>query len=100
MTEDAFEVDIDELLHLIDRMAACEAALSDLAADLERQIRELHLTWQGEAAHAHDEAQAAWDHGFRDMRAALQQMRAAAHTAHDNYTSAADTNLRLWEQVG
>ena len=34
------------------------------------------------------------------MRAALGQMRAAAHTAHGNYTSAADTNLRMWEQVG
>ena len=34
------------------------------------------------------------------MRDALGQMRAAAHTAHGNYTAAADTNLRMWEQVG
>jgi WXG100 family type VII secretion target len=100
MTEDAFEVDVDELLHVIDRMTSCEAALSDLAADLERRIRDLHLTWQGEAAQAHDQAQAAWDHGFHDMREALGQMRTAAHTAHDNYTAAADTNLRMWAQVG
>ena len=33
------------------------------------------------------------------MREALGQMRPAAHTAHGNYTSAADTNLRMWEQV-
>jgi WXG100 family type VII secretion target len=99
MTDDAFEVDVDELLHVVDRMAACEGAFSDLAADLERRIRELHVTWQGDAAEAHQQAQAAWDHGFRDMRDALGRMRGAAHTAHGNYTAAADTNLRMWEQV-
>ena len=41
MTEDVFEVDVDELLHVVDRMAACEAALRELAADLDRQIRDL-----------------------------------------------------------
>jgi WXG100 family type VII secretion target len=100
MTEDAFEVDVDELLRVVDRMAACETTLRDLADDLESRIRELHLSWRGEAADAHDRAQAAWAEGFRDMREALRQMRVAAHTAHGNYTSAADTNLRMWEQVG
>lgn len=100
MTDDVFEVDIDALLHVVDRMATCQAALHDLATDIERRMAGLHLTWQGEAADAQVVAQQTWDHGFRDMRDALQQMRAAARTAHDNYTSAADTNLRLWEQVG
>ena len=100
MTDDVFEVDADELLHVVDRMAACEAGMRDLAADLERRIDALHLTWQGEAAAAHVLAQATWDRGFADMRDALRQMRAAAHTAHGNYTAAADTNLRMWEQVG
>jgi len=99
MTEDVFEVDVDELLHVIDRMAACEAGLRALATDLDRQIRELHVTWQGEAAQAHDQAQEAWATGFLDMREALGRMREAAHIAHGNYTSAADTNLRMWQQV-
>ena len=93
MTDDVFEVDIDALLHVVDRMATCQAALHDLATGIERRMAGLHLTWQGEAADAHVVAQQTWDRGFRDMRA-------AAYTAHDNYTSAADTNLRLWEQVG
>ena len=100
MTHEAFEVDAEALLDVVDRMAACEAGLRELAADLEVRIRALHLTWQGEAAEAHIVAQTTWDRGFHDMRAALDQMRSAAHTAHGNYTSAADTNLRLWEQVG
>ncbi len=99
MTEDVFEVDVDELLHVVDRMATCEAALHELATDLERQVRELHVTWQGDAARAHDQAQAVWDRGFHEMRLSLRQMRGAADTAHGNYTSAADTNLRMWEQV-
>ena len=100
MTDDAFEVDIDTLLDVIDRMATCESSLHALAADITRRMDGLHLTWQGAASDAHMGAQESWDRGFHDMRAALQQMRAAAHTAHDNYTSAADTNRRLWEQVG
>lgn len=100
MNADAFEVDPDQLAHVVDRMAACESGLRDLAADLERRVQALHLTWRGDAAAAHELAQAAWDDGFREMRDALRQMRTAARTAHDNYTAAADTNLRMWEQVG
>ncbi len=37
--------------------------------------------------------------GFREMREGLAEMRAAGETAHGNYRSAADTNVRMWEQV-
>lgn len=98
--EDVFEVDPEALTHATDEMAACHARLSDLAAELERRITALHLSWDGEAAQAHHEAQAEWDRGFREMRDALDQMRAVGRAAHSNYTSAAATNLRMWEQVG
>jgi len=97
--EDVFGVDLGALTHATDQMEACHASLSDLAADLERRVAALHLSWDGDAARAHHEAQAAWDRGCREMREALAQMRAAGRTAHTNYTSAADTNLRMWEQI-
>ncbi len=98
--DDVFDVDPDALTHATDEMAACHAALTHLAADLERRVATLHLSWDGEAALAHRQAQAEWERGFAGMREALAQMRAAGRTAHTNYTSAADTNLRMWQQLG
>ncbi len=99
MEPDVFTVDAGELAHVVDQMAACESALHELAADLERRIASLHLSWDGQAAAAHVVAQAEWEHGFRGIREALAVMRAAGRVAQGNYTAAAETNLQLWEQV-
>lgn len=98
--DDVFDVDPDALARATDEMQACHASLSELAADIEHRVATLHLSWDGEAARAHHEAQAVWERGFREMRDALLHMRAAGRTAHANYTSAAASNLRLWQRVG
>lgn len=95
----AFAVDLDELRRSVDEMTRCGAALDVLLDDLADRIADLHLTWSGEAATAQADAQAAWEAGFREMRAALAAMRAAADTAHGNYGNAVAANLRMWEQV-
>lgn len=97
---DVFDVDADQLTHTVDRMAASGAILHDLADRLSARVAALHLTWDGAAADAHRAAQAGWEAGFAEMREALDRMRAAARSAHASYTSAADANLRMWEQVG
>jgi WXG100 family type VII secretion target len=99
MEPDVFAVDADDLAHVVDQLAACESALHELAADLERRIAALHVSWDGQAAAAHLVAQAEWEHGFRGMREALAVMRVAGRVAHGNYTASAETNLQLWEQV-
>jgi WXG100 family type VII secretion target len=99
MDSDVFAVDAGELAHVVDRIAACESALHELAADLERRVAALHISWHGEAAAAHLVAQTEWDHGFRGMREALAVMREVGRVAQRNYTAAAETNLQLWEQV-
>lgn len=98
-TQDAFDVDLDELQHLVERMATAYDALHHLAADLERRVDGLHLTWSGEAAAAHREAQSTWAAGFDGMRQALEGLRAAGRLAHENYDAAATANLRMWQQV-
>lgn len=35
---------------------------------------------------------------MREMRRAIEELRAAARTAHGNYTGAADANVSMWEQ--
>ena len=96
---DTFTVDVDQLNDTVDRIAASGAILHDLADRLSARIAALHLTWAGAAAEAQLAAQAEWEAGFADMREALGRIRAAALAAHANYTSAADANLRMWEQV-
>ena len=98
--DDTFDVDADQLAHTVDRMVSCGATLHDLTDRLSARLAALHLTWDGAAAEAHRTAQSEWEAGFAEMREALDRMRAAARTAHTSYTSAADTNLRMWQQVG
>lgn len=100
MTEfSGFGVDLDELLASIDQMARCGDDLDALLDEVGRAVARLHLTWSGSAATAQAAAQAEWESGFREMRAALAVMRDAADTAHGSYSSAVSTNLRMWEQV-
>lgn len=96
---DRFAVDVDELARVIGEMSTCEADLRDLADDLARRVRVLHDTWDGRAAVAQAVAQHEWEVGFRSMREALVRMRAAASVAHDNYTSAALTNVEMWGRL-
>ena len=98
--DDTFDLDADQLTRTVDQMAACGAILQELADRLSARIAALHLTWDGVAAEAHRTAQAEWGASFAEMRESLDRMRAAARTAHTSYTSAADTNLRMWQQIG
>ena len=90
-----YGVDLDELLATIDEMARCGTELEARLAD----IAGIRLPWTGRAALAQAAVQAEWEAGFSAMREALAVMRSAAATAHESYTDAADTNLRMWEQV-
>lgn len=96
---DRFAVDLDELLRVVEEMAACEDDLRELADGLARRVRALHATWEGSAAVAQESAQVAWESGFRGMREALGRMRAAGRVAHGHYTGALATNLGMWGQL-
>ena len=98
-TVGTFSVDLDELHQVVADVEACGSALERLTADLERQVAALHEVWEGLAAQAQREAHAEWEQGMRAMRPALDGLRAAAATAHANYTGAADANVRMWEQL-
>ncbi len=99
-TADDFAVDAEDLHRVIGELSTCESDLRDLAADLAKQIKTLHSTWQGQAAMAQQIAQAEWEHGFLGMRDALADLRAAAQLAHHNYESATTANLEMWRQLG
>jgi WXG100 family type VII secretion target len=94
-----YAVDLAELQATVDELARTGAALDELLDEITARVAALHRTWSGLAAGAQAAAQTEWEAGFREMRAGLATMRAAGATAHDNYSAAADTNLRMWQQV-
>lgn len=94
-----FTIDAAELDSVIADVEGTEAALQSLTDDLERQIADLQSVWEGLAADAQQAAQREWNQGMLDMRTALSDLREAARQAHGNYTSAATTNVEMWESL-
>jgi WXG100 family type VII secretion target len=94
-----YGVDLDDLLGTIDDLAACGSELGALLDEVARRVDALHVSWSGRAAHAQSAAQDDWEAGCRAMHDGLAAMRAAATTAHGNYSDAAGANVRMWEQL-
>jgi WXG100 family type VII secretion target len=94
-----YSVDLGELSDVIGDLEGTERALETVTNDLERQIARLHETREGLSAQAQREAHEEWEMGMRDMRAALADMRAAAQTAHGNYSRAIATNVGRWRGI-
>ena len=82
MTDDVFEVDVDSCSTSSTGWPPARRAARPRRPTSSAGSAGLHLTWQGEAADSTSSPRQTWDHGFRDMRAALQQMRGrGAHGA-------------------
>ena len=69
-----YHVDLDEVAHVIDRIAATSEDLEALSTDLDHTSGRLHDVWTGRAADAHATAQAEFARGFATMRASLADM--------------------------
>lgn len=99
MGADGFVIDLDDLDAVIGDVQACEDELEAIIGDLDRRMATLHDTWEGDAATAHTAAHQEMARGMRAMRQALVDLRAAARSAHGNYTAAGETNLSMWEAM-
>ena len=96
---DDFVVDTDELEATIAEMQRVEQGLELVTREVEMEMSQLQGLWHGDAAHAQALAQAEWQHGLAEMRAALTAYRLDARLAHQNYLEAATVNARMWVQV-
>lgn len=96
MDDGDYAVDLAELEGVIADLEKCERALEALTTDVEHQMKALQSTWEGLSAQAQAEAQAEWEEGLADMRAALADMRAGARVASDNYQLMISTNTGIW----
>jgi len=93
---EAFRVDPEALTDAVERMTEFRRYAESMLSEIDSLVSNLHTTWTGEAATAHAEAHQHWARGEATMREVLAQLRAAAHTAHGNYTGAIAKNLSMW----
>ena len=97
---DDFKIDLDELDAVIGDVERTDRSLERLTDDLEKQMKALHDVWEGLAAQAHAEAHQQWNDGMSAMRTAMAGLREAGRTAHGNHTSAGQSNLQMWSDLG
>ncbi len=91
-----FTVDIDSLAGAVERMAQFSRTAEALLAEIDATVTNLHISWDGEAAKAHQTAHAQWEHGATLMREALERLGRAGSTAQHNYQQATSTNTSNW----
>lgn len=94
-----YSVDLAQLAQVIDQLDRFDRYLESALDQVERRVNQLHGTWTGQAAQAHQAAHDEWKRGAGDMRTGLSTMRAIASTAHSNYTDAATVNSHMWAQA-
>lgn len=91
-----FAVDTEALADAVERMTQFDQAAEALLAEIDATVKNLHISWDGDAARAHDYAHAQWEHGAVLMRTALERLGRAGSTAQHNYQQAASTNASNW----
>ncbi|MGH3853821.1 MAG: WXG100 family type VII secretion target [Pseudonocardiaceae bacterium] len=99
MSGDGYHVDLAQLAGVIERLDKFDQFLERALEQADQRVNQLHGSWTGEAAAAHLAAHQEWKRGAAEMRAGSATMRSITSTAHSNYTSAVNTNQRMWAQV-
>jgi hypothetical protein len=91
-----FAVNPESLAAALDDMADFQRTAASLLEEIESTVRDLHISWEGEAAAAHAEAHRLWTHGAAQMQDALNTLHTAGGHAHGNYTRAMRDNQAMW----
>jgi WXG100 family type VII secretion target len=90
-----YRVELDELLTFVDKLYTFEQRAESIAARVDEEVAALHESWEGEGAFTHTTLHQEWMGAAQQMREALSQLRGNAHSAHRNYTDAAQLNLAM-----
>ena len=65
-------------------------------AEVDRGVRRVAETWEGEAQDAFRERYQQWHSASTDLHRALRTLQGIVDTAHGNYSAARTANLRMW----
>lgn len=72
--------------------SAVEARISSLNAQLRTHLSQ----WTGSAQAAYHEAESQWNAAMADMQNVLNSLGTVIGTANENYTTAENTNAKMW----
>ncbi len=93
-----YRVDLDGLQRLIDDTAKLETTIEDLAAEIDKGIEQLNVSWTGTAAEAHRTAHNNHIAAATEMREALSALRSKLSAAYAAYHRVGPTNHEMWPQ--
>ncbi len=91
-----FSVDPEALVDALERMQSVQKLSRALLEEIDRTVKDLHISWHGDAAAAHVQAHEKWTHGAEQMDHAVNALHRTGTGAHTNYTQAAAANRTMW----
>ncbi|WP_459547622.1 WXG100 family type VII secretion target [Nocardia sp. X0981] len=92
-----FSVDLDHLDDVIARLSNLAGFVTDHLDQIDDRVATLQGTgWESVAAQAYADAHLEWASGAREFVTGVRDMSDAAKTAHERYTTAFDTNSRMF----
>jgi len=91
-----FSVDPEALSESLERMDNFQRLSRALLDEIDNTVKNLHVSWRGEAAAARAQAHEKWTHGADQMAQALTLLHRSGTGAHHSYTHAAETNRNMW----
>ena len=92
----SYRADLEALAGLVEQMVGFDAHARELADQLWSEQQALAAGWTGAASDRADAAHRRWAGGHEQVQDVLGSLAGFVRTAHANYTTAAETNSRMW----
>ncbi|MFE3545542.1 WXG100 family type VII secretion target [Nocardia sp. NPDC059177] len=90
-----YQVNLAELEQITARVGGFVGFLNDSLSGLKQRTNAVQQTWNGTAADAQAAAFQKWLTGATEVAEGIDAIRRTAQEAHDRYTTAVETNLRM-----
>ncbi|WP_305779821.1 WXG100 family type VII secretion target [Nocardia nova] len=90
-----YSVDLEHLDAVVSKIGGLVGFITDSLEGLDQRLAAAHQSWAGQAADSHIAAHAKWAAAAQEAREGIDIMRAAAATAHNQYSDAVATNLQM-----
>ncbi|MFQ6397629.1 WXG100 family type VII secretion target [Nocardia sp. KC 131] len=92
-----FSVDLDHLDEIVARLSGLAGFVREHLDEIDDRVATLTGSgWEGVAAQAYTEAHAQWASGAREFVEGVKDVSDAAKAAHTRYTTAVDTNYKMF----
>ncbi|WP_327114387.1 WXG100 family type VII secretion target [Nocardia sp. NBC_01730] len=90
-----FSVDLQHLEDVTARVRGFKEFVAGYLSELDSRASALGTSWSGPAAAAYTDAHREWIVGATDVQEGLQALEDATRRAHETYTGAVTTNMRM-----